>query len=64
MLRLPKNFKKSLMTHYDKLIDSVKNEIYRLYNTTDNWDEDEASVVAHKILILVEEFQQNRTFAK
>jgi hypothetical protein len=60
MIRLLKNFKKSLMTHYDKLIDSIKNEIYNLYTTTDSWKENEANETAHKILTLVEEFQQKR----
>lgn len=52
------------MTHYDKLIDSIKNEIYQLYCTTDSWDEVEATQTSHKILTLVEEFQQKRTLAK
>lgn len=48
------------MTHYDKLIDSIKNQIYSLYNTTDGWDENEATLISHKILTIVEEFQQKR----
>jgi hypothetical protein len=52
------------MTHYDKLIDSIKNEIYQLYTTTDSWDEEKASQTAHKILTLVEEFQYQRTLVK
>lgn len=62
MIRLLGNFKKSLMTHYDKLIDSIKNEIYQLYTTTDSWNEESAAQISHKILTLVEEFQQQRTF--
>jgi hypothetical protein len=64
MIRLQENFKKSLMTHYDKLIDAIKNEIYNLYTTTDSWEENEANQTAHKILTLVEEFQQKRTQVK
>lgn len=64
MINLPENFKKNLMTHYDKLIDSIKNEIYQLYNVTDSWDEEEATQTSHKILTLVEEFQQKRTVIK
>jgi hypothetical protein len=52
------------MTHYDKLIDSIKNEIYQLYNITDSWNEEEATQTSHKILTLVEEFQQKRTIIK
>lgn len=52
------------MTHYDKLIDSIKSEIYQLYNTTDSWNEEEASQTSHKILTLVEEFQNQRTLIK
>ena len=60
MIGLLRNFKKSLMTHYDKLIDSIKGEIYQLYTNIDSWDEQKASQTAHKILTLVEEFQQKR----
>lgn len=52
------------MTHYDKLIDSITDEIYRLYTNTDSWNEEEASKTSHKILTLVEEFQQKRNFLK
>lgn len=48
------------MTNYQILIDSITNEIYQLQNTTDNWDEDRAKQTSHKILQLVEQFQQNR----
>lgn len=52
------------MTHYDKLIDSITNEIYQLYTITDSWDEDQANQTSHKILTLVEEFQQKRSLTK
>jgi len=52
------------MTHYDKLIDSIKNEIYQLYNTTNSWNEEDATKTSHKILTLVEEFQYQRTLIK
>jgi len=52
------------MTHYDKLIDSIKNEIYQLYTTTDSWNEEQASQISHKILRIVEEFQYQRTLIK
>jgi hypothetical protein len=48
------------MTNYQILIDSIANEIYQLYNTSNNWDEIEAKQTSHKILTLVEEFQQRR----
>jgi len=64
MIKLLENCKKSLMTHYDKLIDSIKSEIYQLYTTTDSWNEEEATQTSHKILTLVEEFQQKRAQVK
>lgn len=48
------------MTNYQILIDSISNEIYQLYNTSNNWDEIEAKQTSHKILTLVEEFQKAR----
>lgn len=50
------------MTHYDKLIDSIVEEMWYLWsaNTTD-WNESEARQRAHNILTMVEEFQTNRT---
>jgi len=50
------------MTHYDKLIDSIVEEMWYLWseNTTD-WNEESAKIKAHKILTMVEEFQSNRT---
>lgn len=49
------------MTHYDKLIDSIVEEMWYLWseNTTD-WNEVAAKEKAHKILQMVEEFQTNR----
>ena len=50
------------MTHYDKLIDSIVEEMYFLWsaNTTD-WNESDAKMRANNILHMVEEFQTNRT---
>lgn len=48
------------MTNYQILIDSISNEIYQLYNNTDSWNEEMAQKTSHKILTLVEEFQQKR----
>lgn len=50
------------MTHYDKLIDSIVEEMYYLWsaNTTD-WNESDAKARAHTILNMVEEFQTNRS---
>ena len=49
------------MTHYDKLIDSIVEEMWYLWseNTTD-WNEESAKQKAHKILTMVEEFQSAR----
>ncbi len=52
------------MTHYDKLIDSIKNEIYQFHTTTDGWNEEKATQTSHKILTLVEEFQYKRSLIK
>lgn len=50
------------MTHYDKLIDSISEEIYYFWSSnTDTWNEEEAKKVSHKVLTMVEEFQTNRT---
>jgi hypothetical protein len=35
------------MTNYQILIDSIANEIYQLYNTSNNWDEIEAKQTSH-----------------
>ena len=50
------------MTHYDKLIDSIMEEMWYLWSeNTSEWNEDSAREKAHKILTMVEEFQTNRT---
>lgn len=48
------------MTHYDKLIDSIKQEIYQFYTSTDSWDEESAKNTSHSILEIVEQFQSVR----
>lgn len=48
------------MTHYDKLIDSIKQELYQHHCNTAVWDERSANETSHKILQIVEEFQQTR----
>lgn len=49
------------MTNYDKLIDTIVNELYQIYYTMDDWNEDLAKRNAHKILEIVEEFQSSRS---
>jgi len=50
------------MTHYDKLIDSITEEMWYLWSeNTSEWNEVAAKEKAHKILTMVEEFQTNRT---
>lgn len=53
------------MTHYDKLIDSIIDEIYYVWAEVSNWDDDDnqetIKETAHRILQHVEEFQTNRT---
>lgn len=50
------------MTHYDKLIDSIMEEMWYLWSeNTSEWNENSAREKAHKILTMVEEFQTNRT---
>jgi len=51
------------MTHYDKLIDSIIDEIYWVWTEVSDWknDEDDIRETAHRILQHVEEFQTNRT---
>ena len=51
------------MTHYDKLIDSIIDEIYWVWTEVSDWNSDEDAVreTAHRILQHVEEFQSNRT---
>ncbi len=52
------------MTHYDKLIDTIKDHLYGYYSdgiNHDGWDESDANESAQMILQAVEEFQSNRT---
>jgi len=52
------------MTRYDRLIDSIKDHLYNYYNAKDrgdDWNEEEATEVAHEILVFVEEFQSTPT---
>ena len=51
------------MTHYDKLIDSIVDEIYWVWTEVSDWnsDEDDIREAAHRILQHVEEFQTVRT---
>ena len=50
------------MTHYDKLIDSIVEEMYFHWSeNTSKWNEEGAKERAHKILTLVEEFQSTST---
>lgn len=48
------------MTNYDKLIDSIKQELYEFHSSTALWDEKDANETSHRILEIVEEFQSNR----
>lgn len=48
------------MTRYDKVIDSIVDEIYSVYNSK-RWNEKEVKEKAHKILQIVEEFQSHMT---
>lgn len=50
------------MTKYDKLMDAIKDHLYRWYSSganNDGWDESEANEDAHAILQAVEEFQSS-----
>lgn len=52
------------MTHYDYLVDSISDTIYKWYVTgqmDSEFPEELAKRDAHKILEMVEEFQANRT---
>lgn len=52
------------MTHYDKLIDTIKDHLYGYYisgQQKDGWDESDANESAQMILQAVEEFQTVRT---
>jgi hypothetical protein len=51
------------MTHYDKLVDTIKDHLYSCYisgQQHDGWDEADANESAQMILKAVEEFQQIR----
>jgi hypothetical protein len=48
------------MTNYQMLIDTITNEIYQLYATTDGWNEEKTKEVSHRVLELVEKFQTKR----
>ena len=51
------------MTHYDKLMDAIKDHLYAYYVSgqhNDGWDEFDAKESAVMILQAVEEFQQKR----
>lgn len=52
------------MTHYDRLIDTIKDHLYTYYicgQHNDGWDEADAQETSAMILQAVEEFQNNRT---
>jgi len=53
------------MTHYDKLIDCIIEEMYCFWTEISDWDNTEtqkcAKETAHRILQHVEEFQTIRT---
>lgn len=51
------------MTHYDRLMDAIKDHLYTFYvsgQQLDKWDETDAQETARSILFAVEEFQQKR----
>ena len=53
----------SIMTHYDRLIDSIKDHLYSYYvngQQKDKWNETDANESAQMILQTVEEFQAKR----
>jgi|688.fasta_scaffold2123321_2 hypothetical protein len=52
------------MTNYDKLIDSIAEEIYFVWQKCEEWDEENVKKKAHKILQMVEEFQSKRVLDK
>lgn len=49
------------MTNYDRLVDSISNEIYLLNVSNESWDEEAAKKTSRRILEIVEEFQQKRS---
>ena len=55
------------MTHYDKLMDSITEEIYLFWqdgNKGFDWDDGLAKEKSYAILQMVEEFQQTRANLK
>lgn len=48
------------MTHYDKLIDAITDQLYDSFKQ-EEWNQHVATDRAHKILTIVEEFQSTRT---
>jgi hypothetical protein len=52
------------MTHYDKLVDSIIDEIYYVWTEVSSWDADGSEFIiketAQRILEHVEEFQSTR----
>lgn len=64
MIKLSANF---TMTHYDRLVDSIVDEIYYVWTKTSDWNEDSHQIAkksAHRILEHVEEFQSTRSKIK
>jgi hypothetical protein len=53
------------MTHYDKLIDVIIDEMYYLWTEVSDWDSESSKEIAqetaHRILEHVEEFQNQRS---
>jgi len=52
------------MTHYDRLVDSIVDEIYYVWSEVSSWNEDDqktAKEAAQRILEHVEEFQATRS---
>ena len=52
------------MTHYDRLIDTIKQELWEFYGDVAVWDEERATVASQRILEHVEEFQTVRSLGK
>jgi len=49
------------MTSYDLVIDAIKQQLYEHHCNVAVWDEQNANETSHKILEIVEEFQQKRS---
>ena len=49
------------MTNYDKVIDAVTQQLWEYHTNTVIWDEQNAHETSHKILEIVEQFQQTRS---